>query len=653
MTEQSRRLKVGLVSPYPWASQWGINRHIAGLASELAQDGHAISIIAPAEEKDGQRAARRRAKATRRGKSWETASAPASTEPEDARADFSSSRSTEGGVHILKISGTFHFPYSEHLANLALPMDVTERLNALLGQESFDVLHVHEPYPPSLSFTALRLSHCPVVATFHTGGERFLSFQLMRPVVERFFGRLDGRICTSQNTRRIVSSYFPGNYDVISSGVDTRAFHADPVTPDDAGPLVVFAAWSDPRKGMALLTRTLRLLPDDIPRFRLAVVGGEKLAWRPSLIVPRRLRQRVVFQGSARSKDELLNIYQGAEALLAPYATSAQTTAVLEAMACGCATIVPGEGGLKELVSEGSSGYLLDHPYSYNLAADIVDLLVNERVRRNLGAAAARRATRDAWEKTTPRVTKVYAGAYRRRQGKAPSHSAIEPVEEGETILADLHMHTSYSSDCQTTPAELLAACQDSGIEAIAVTDHNCIDGALEVSRLAPPDMHVIVGEEVKTTGGEIIGLYINEEIPKGLSLEETIARIKAQGGLVYVPHPFDPLHKTPSYEVLARNAADIDIIEVYNPRITFTSFNDRARRLARKYDIPGAAGSDCHVPEGVGTAMISLQRFTGPRELLLSLRQADVIRSKVSPIYLHSLKLLKNSRSSRGDRVQ
>lgn len=649
MTSHAHQLRVGLVTPYPWTSRWGINRHIAGLARELVRQHHDVAIIAPAEEKDGSRRSRRRGSAGGARSGVRAAAGGGQYDTEDAALE-------KAGIRVLKVSGTFHFPYSEHLANLALPMDVTERLNDLLGREQFDILHVHEPYPPSLSFTALRFAHCPVVATFHTAGERFLSYQLMRPVVERFFNRLDGRICTSQYTRRIVSSYFPGSYEMIPGGVDAGIFHpgdGDPHSEAEAGPLVLMAAWSDPRKGMALLTRVLRLLPDDIPPFRIGVVAGERLSWRPSLIVPRRLRQRVSFRGPEDLGD-LAAAYRDATVLLAPYATSGQATAVLEAMASGCATIIPAEGGLKEIVSEGSGGYLLDHPYSYNLAADLVELLVNHRSRRSLGAAAARRAARNPWDRMAARVERVYARAHRRRRTPAPAHSAIgtRPAPAGDTILADLHMHTCYSGDCQTTPEQLLAACQDCGIEAIAVTDHNCIAGALEVARLAPRGMHVIMGEEVKTTAGEIIGLYLSEEIPRGLSLEETIERIRAQGGLVYVPHPFDPLHKTPSYETLARNAADIDIIEVYNPRITFTSFNDRARRLARKYDIPGAAGSDCHVPEGVGTAMISLRRFRGPEELLLSLRQADVIRSKVSPIYLHSLKLLKNSRGAVGERT-
>ncbi|MHB1390852.1 MAG: glycosyltransferase [Thermoleophilia bacterium] len=638
MNEQAGKLHVGLISPYAWTSSWGVNRHIAGLARALSVQGHSVCVIVPAEERSEPRTRRRsrRAGSGRLVSSGTTAPLAAGQDP--------------GAFRLIKISGTFRFPYSQNLANLALPLDVTEQLKDLLSRESFDLLHVHEPYPPSLSFSALRLAQSPVVATFHTGGERFLSYQLLRPVVERFFSRLDGRICTSQNTRRIVSSYFPGEYAVISGGIDASVFQPPPARrPGGHSPLVAFAAFSEPRRGMSLLARTLRLLPDDVPSFELAVVGGRGLSRRRTTIIPRRLRGSVSFWEPVGTMT-LPDIYRQADLLIAPFATSGQASAVLEAMACATAVIVPGQGGMKELVSEGTQGLLLDHANAYSTAAGLMDLLLNPKTMYSMGAAAARKAGRDSWEKAEPAITRVYARAHRRRL-TTPPHSGFEPGPRGETILADLHMHTSYSSDCRTSPAELLTACEESGLKAIAITDHNCIAGALEVARLAPKSMHVIVGEEIKTDAGEIIGLYLREEIPKGLGLEETIQRIKDQAGLVYVPHPFDPLHKTPSYESLARNAADIDIIEVYNPRITFVSFNEKAQRLARKYDIPGAAGSDCHVAQGIGTAMISLRRFNGPRELLLSLHEADIIRSRVSPMYLHSLKLLQNGRGATGTR--
>jgi len=632
VSTDSGKLKIGLVSPYAWTSRWGVNRHIAGLAAYLQGAGHETGIIVPAEERDSLRQERRRARAERRLPQTVPARLP--------------EREAEPGLRLLKISGTFRVPYSESLANLALPQEVTEQLDRLLAREQFDVLHLHEPYPPSLSFTALRYAHSPVIATFHTPGERFLSYQVMRPVVERFFNRLDGRICTSQNTRRIVSSYFPGEYEVVGAGVDTGRFR--PAPRDRERPLVVFAAWSEPRKGFALLVRTLRLLPADVPPFDLAVVGGEDIVWRGNLIIPRRLRDRISFVGSFTS-DSVGGLYNQAGILCAPYAATGLEVSVLEAMASGSAIIIPARGGFKDIVSEDSEGLLLDHPYSYNLAAGLVDLLRNPDMAARLGEGAAARARRNSWDSVGPAIEATYRAAHTRRRRPAAGLGAIGDGAPAKTIIADLHIHTCYSHDCSTTPEELLAACDELGLEAIAVTDHNTIEGANEVARLAPGHIHVIIGEEVKTSEGEIIGLYLQDEIPAGLSAEETIERIKEQGGLVYVPHPFDPLHLTPSYSFLASHASDIDIVEVYNPRITFTGFNEKARRLARKYGIPGGAGSDCHVIEGLGTALLSLARFSSPTELMTSLRAADIIRSPKSPLYLHSLKFLKQGRSAAG----
>lgn len=638
MDGEPGNLKVGLTTPYALTSRWGVNRHIRGLAAALVDRGCDVTIIAPAEERDQLRAERRRHRLNRR----------VSRNSRNAALSLPSPDGDEP-CRLIKIPGTFRVPYSESLANLALPMDVTDRMNEVLAREAFDILHLHEPYPPSLSFTALRLARCPTVATFHTSGERFISYQLMRAVVERFFARLDERICTSQNTRRIVSGHFPGDYSVIRGGVDTR--HYSPAPEKIAGegpPLILYALWGEPRKALALLFRSLRLLPDDTPPFELALVGGDPMLRSGRMSVPRRLRGQVAFTGFVGGRD-LYGSYARAEVLLAPYAAPGLSTAVLEAMAAGTAVVVPGQGGIRELISEGSDGLLLDHPYSYNLAASLMDLLSNREQRLALGQQATASASRHSWGSVTDRIVRVYNQAHGRRSRPGPSHKAIESLGRRRTILADLHTHTSYSSDCEISPSELIDACRECGVEAVAVTDHNTVDGARATADLAPDDIHVIIGEEVKTTEGEIIGLYLEEEVPRGLTPEETIARIKEQGGLVYVPHPFDPLHLTPSYETLARNAADIDVIEVYNPRITFTSFNEKARRLARKYDIPGGAGSDCHVVEGVGTAMISLGRFKGPGELLASLRRADIIRSSKSPLYLHSLKLLKNGRSSIG----
>ena len=152
----------------------------------------------------------------------------------------------------------------------------------------------------------------------------------------------------------------------------------------------------------------------------------------------------------------------------------------------------------------------------------------------------------------------------------------------------------------------------------------------------------MIVGEEVKTADqGEVIGLFLEEKIPRGLTLQETIAEIKRQGGLVYVPHPFDRLHSVPDYEHLLDVVDDIDAIEVFNPRVALRAFNEEAVRFAAKYRIVGGAGSDAHVAQGLGSVRIRMRDFDGPEEFLESLREADIV-GRPSSLYYVGVQALK-----------
>ena len=203
-----------------------------------------------------------------------------------------------------------------------------------------------------------------------------------------------------------------------------------------------------------------------------------------------------------------------------------------------------------------------------------------------------------------------------------------ERLSRRPLIDVDLHMHTDHSNDCVTPVEVLLATARERGLGAIAVTDHNEISGALEArEKAAEFGVKVIVGEEVKTKDqGEVIGLFIEEKIPRGMSLEETIAEIRRQGGIVYVPHPFDRLHSVPDYEHLLAVVDQVDAIEIFNPRIAIAAWNEEAVRFAGKYRIPGGAGSDAHVAQGLGAVRIRMRDFDGPDEFLQSLRDADII---------------------------
>jgi predicted metal-dependent phosphoesterase TrpH len=224
-------------------------------------------------------------------------------------------------------------------------------------------------------------------------------------------------------------------------------------------------------------------------------------------------------------------------------------------------------------------------------------------------------------------------------------------------VEVDLHMHTDHSGDCATPVEVLLASAREQGLGAIAVTDHNEISGALEAHAQAArpganPPVKVIVGEEVKTASeGEVIGLFIKEKIPRGLSLKETVAEIKRQGGLVYVPHPFDRMHSVPDYEHLLRILDDVDAIEVFNPRVAIPAFNDEAVRFAAKYRIVAGAGSDSHVAQGLGSVRIRMRDFDGPAEFLQSLRDAEIITRPSSLLYVQALKFLQTRATPRSAR--
>ncbi len=235
----------------------------------------------------------------------------------------------------------------------------------------------------------------------------------------------------------------------------------------------------------------------------------------------------------------------------------------------------------------------------------------------------------------------VYGGLVAKRHDGRGDPVLRARVAKRRLIDVDLHMHTDHSHDCATPVEVLLATAKARGLGAIAVTDHNEISGALE-ARAKASGIKVIVGEEVKTADqGEVIGLFIEELIPRGLTLEETIAEIKRQSGVVYVPHPFDRMHAVPDYEHLLSVLDDVDAIEVFNPRVAIQEFNEEAARFAAKYRIPAGAGSDAHVTQGLGSVRIRMPDFDGPQEFMESLREADIVRTPASLLYVQALKFL------------
>ncbi len=254
-------------------------------------------------------------------------------------------------------------------------------------------------------------------------------------------------------------------------------------------------------------------------------------------------------------------------------------------------------------------------------------------------------------------LEQIYETLAARRHAADGKPELARRLSKRPLIDVDLHMHTDHSYDCATPVEVLLASAREQGLGAIAVTDHNEISGALEAhaqaAELGPhAPVKVIVGEEVKTAGeGEVIGLFIKEKIPRGLSLRETIAEIRRQDGVVYVPHPFDRMHSVPDYEHLLEILDVVDAIEVFNPRVAIGAFNEEAARFAAKYRIPAGAGSDSHVAQGLGSVRIQMRDFDGPVEFMQSLRDAQILTRPSSLLYVQALKFLQTRATPRSAR--
>lgn len=203
-------------------------------------------------------------------------------------------------------------------------------------------------------------------------------------------------------------------------------------------------------------------------------------------------------------------------------------------------------------------------------------------------------------------------------------------------MRVDLHAHTHFSRDGLTSPATFARRYQRAGVDVVAVSDHNNIDGALAVRELAP--FPVIVSEEVRTAEGEIIGYFLRANIRKGMTPEETVAAIRAQGGLVCVPHPFDTLRREPlRTPALLRILNDVDIIEVFNSRTIRGRDNDRALAFARDHGKLMSAGTDAHTPWEIGLAWTEMPPFEGPGDFLAALGQGT-IHGRTSFIGVHAL---------------
>jgi predicted metal-dependent phosphoesterase TrpH/glycosyltransferase involved in cell wall biosynthesis len=619
-------LAIAQVSPYPWDSPHQIARSVRSTSEELAERGHRVLVAAPSDSRAEIRASR----AAIRG---------AAGDPE--------SLFDRGSPRVLAVGQRLPLPSGPRRRPAPIPVDVSRSLEQLFEAVPLDIVHVHEPFAPSAGSAALRHSNSLNVATFHEPAERVLSTQLARMLVEMFFGRIDERIASNEATGELLDRYFPGHYELIRPGADAEASSLE--EPPEGRVRIVHVA-EEERGALRVFLRALRQLPPDLDWEATVWFDGPN---DPLVRVSRRLRERLTLVRPADASPAAT--VAGADIVcLASGGVRAAPGVARNAFAAGAALVASDLELYRELVGEGERGLLFPIGDAQTLGAQLQRLCEDAPLRKRLAGNGRRSGEGRPWAEVADEVEGVYQRLVARRHDPAGNVEARRRLKGRPFIHCDLHMHTDHSPDCATPVEVLLETAKAQGLGAIAITDHNEVSGAIEAREVAEEigGIKVIVAEEVKTAHeGEVIGLFLKEKIERGMSLAETIAEIRRQNGLVYVPHPFDRLHSVPDYEHLLKVVEEIDILEVFNPRIAIASFNEEAVRFARKYGIVPGAGSDSHVAQGLGSVKIRLQDFEGPEEFLESMRAADIVRKHKNLVYVQALKFLQTS-GGRGGRA-
>jgi len=201
-------------------------------------------------------------------------------------------------------------------------------------------------------------------------------------------------------------------------------------------------------------------------------------------------------------------------------------------------------------------------------------------------------------------------------------------------LKADLHVHTQYSMDCNTPLEKIVSRCLKIGINCVAISDHGTAEGALKLREIAP--FTVIVAEEILTPHGEIIGMFLEETIPSGLSVAETLSRIRAQNGLVCIPHPFDTIRKSAlQNHIIEEITEQIDMIETLNARVMLPKNSAKARAFAAKHGIIPSAGSDAHTVREIGNAYVEMPEFGGRDDFLQALEKGKICGHMTNP-FIH-----------------
>lgn len=574
----SAPLAIAIVCPTAWPPGDDIAWRVHEEAAALARRGHRVTIFAPATRTNGV--------------GPDTAPLPRTgiSGPDAVQA-------APGQVRTLIVGRA-----RKSGSRLGVsPFDAASLLEGAISDGAFDVVHVHEPLTPTPGISVLRRAGGVTATTFHRR-DPMTGAAFMGPLVTRAMARVDIRIATSRVVEQSVAQILGGSFLTMPWGT-----HPD----DDPAPetgLAIVARGRD-RAGLRFALAVARM----VPAHRggpIAVMGPREAPWRTRTAVPKALRDRVSVIPDTGPESWTALLADAAVVLLGTPADIDGPVAA-QALAAGRVVIAPrsveSDARLNDGVDAITPARFVRAPW-----ADAVGGLLEDPVARQRIGAAARAASR-TWDDIAADLEAAYLDARgRHERGVAPT--------EGR-VIADLRIRPAAGQD----PARLAAACWDAGLDVVAVAGPDGVAAAAAVAAAAPPELTVILGQEIASADGTVVGLFLGSDVPDGLPFDETAARIHAQGGVVVIPHP--SASTIPPPEVLRTHAAAVDCRELANPA---GGPAQRALvRNARELGLVVSAGSGASGPEAVGTVGVAMRPFRDGRDFIDALADGELVRPR------------------------
>ena len=366
-------MKVALVSPYDFASHGGVVAHVTSLSRQLETMGHDVRILAPA-----------------------------------------SSPKTLGLDNLIAVGRPVPVPSGGSIARISLSVWREHRVKAILKEEAFDVIHLHEPLAPVLPLTVLHASNAVNVGTFHAFHGSGRMYRFSRRIISRWFNKLDGRIAVSNAALKFVSKSFPGDYRIIPNGIDVD-FLSEEVPPFDAfndGKLnILFVGRLEKRKGLKYLLQAFSRLKWEYPNLRLIVVGAGNPGKDSYRIMAERNLQDVVFVGRV-SEEAKRRYYRTADIFCAPNTGKESFGIILgEAMASGRPIVASNIDGFAEVMTDGQEGFLVPPKNDEALALALKRLIDTPELRRKMAERGRLSVQRFRWNRVATQVVDCYEEA--------------------------------------------------------------------------------------------------------------------------------------------------------------------------------------------------------------------------------------------------